>query len=57
MYKERPYFFQQKNARVDEDFYDYNLPHDTATWYNKNTFGGFICTKKDLIFFNKKMPV
>ncbi len=24
MYKERPYFFQQKNARVDEDFYNYN---------------------------------
>ncbi len=43
MYKERPYFFQQKNARVDEDFYNYNK----KTQKNKN--------KSDSVAFRKTM--
>lgn len=43
MYKERPYFFQQKNARVDEDFYNYNK----KTQKNK--------TKSDSVAFRKTM--
>lgn len=39
MYKERPYFFQQKNARVDEDFYDYNKKtKKTKTSSESNVF-------------------
>ncbi len=43
MYKERPYFFQQKNARVDEDFYNYNK----KTQKNK--------TKSESVAFRKTM--
>lgn len=43
MYKERPYFFQQKNARVDEDFYNYNK----KTQKNKN--------KSESVAFRKTM--
>ncbi len=43
MYKERPYFFQQKNARVDEDFYNYNK----KTQKNK--------TQSDSVAFRKTM--
>ena len=43
MYKERPYFFQQKNARVDDGGYSYNK----KTQKNKN--------KSDSVAFRKTM--